>query len=79
MTPEERLGQGGLCEMPVAAGTINYSLGAPPVRGNGLSWTEQELSDAVGSQVGSLVFDDAGRADLQRLLAGVVETGFQRE
>ncbi|MEW8053014.1 MAG: hypothetical protein AB2809_21890 [Candidatus Thiodiazotropha sp.] len=65
--------------MTVALGAECYSLGAPPCKGGGRTWTEEELDEAISGQVSSLVFDDKGKADIEGLLAGVAETEFVQE
>jgi hypothetical protein len=64
--------------MMVAPGTLEYSLGAAPVTGCGISWTADELNAALAGPVAEVIFDDAGKADLASLLAGLSETEFDR-
>ena len=64
--------------MSIAAGTIAYTLGAPPVSGCGLCWESGELSVALEHEVGEVVFDAAGKADISALLAGMAETDFEK-
>lgn len=65
--------------MKVALGEACYSLGAPPCKGGGRKWTEEELDEAIRGQVAALVFDDQGKADIKELLASVAETEFTQE
>ena len=65
--------------MTVALGKECYNLGAPPCKGGGRAWTEEELDEALDGQVAALVFDEEGKADIEELLAGVVETEFAQE
>ena len=58
------------------AGTVAYTLGSPPVRGTGLSWTAQETEGAVTGPVAATVYDDAGTQTLSSLLSGLPDTGF---
>jgi hypothetical protein len=64
--------------MTVAPGTLEYSLGAAPVTGCGISWTADELNAALAGPVAEVIFDDAGKADLAALLAGLSETEFDQ-
>ncbi|MBK1700238.1 hypothetical protein [Thiococcus pfennigii] len=65
--------------MTVAVGANCYSVGASPCKGTGLVWTDEELDDAISGPVAAVVFDDAGKADIATLLAGVAETEFAQE
>lgn len=65
--------------MTVAIGAQNYTHGAPPCVGKGISWTAEELKTAMAEQVVSVVYDDEGTADIGELLAGVAETEFEQE
>jgi hypothetical protein len=62
--------------MTLAAGTVEYSLGAVPVTGCGFSWTAEELETALAGAVAKVVFDDAGTADLASFLESVPDTEF---
>lgn len=64
--------------MSVATGTINYELGTAPVTGCGFSYSDKELDATLSSSVAEVVFDDSGRADIEALLAGLVETEFEK-
>jgi hypothetical protein len=64
--------------MTVALGTLKYSVGAAPVTGCGISWTADELNAALAGPVAEVIFDDAGKADLAALLAGLPETEFDQ-
>lgn len=61
--------------MNVAAGEIVFNLGKSPCSGAGLLWTAAEL-DAALKPVASVVFDDVGKAEVEEILAGLVETEF---
>ena len=63
----------------IAVGAECYSHGASRITGTGRSWNTEELCMAINGQVSMLVFDDQGKADIQELLAGVVETSFEQE
>ena len=60
-------------------GSQCYSHGNPPSTGMGRSWNSKELEAAISGPVSALVFDDQGKADIEELLAGVVETDFEQE
>lgn len=62
----------------LAVGTVEYTLGKPPVTGCGLSWSADELDAALAEPVAAVVFDDAGRADLTALLSGLPATEFDQ-
>lgn len=64
--------------MTIAAGTINYQLGTAPVTGCGFSYSANELDNALSSSVAGVVYDDSGKADIEALLAGLVETDFEK-
>lgn len=65
--------------MTVAVGASCYRIGSSPCKGTGLAWTNGELDDAIFGPVAALVFDDAGKADIATLLAGVAETEFAQD
>ncbi len=65
--------------MTVALGEECYSLGTPPCKGGGRTWTEGEFDEAISGLVSTLVFDDEGKADIEQLLAGLAETEFAQE
>jgi len=60
----------------LAAGTIAYTVGTPPVVGKGVSWSKQETEAAVKGPVAAVVHDDAGNEAINSLLNGLSETGF---
>lgn len=62
--------------MTLATGTVEYTLGAAPVTGCGLSWTVEELDIALAGAVAEVIFDDAGAADLEAFLGSVPDTEF---
>ncbi len=63
----------------IAVGAKCYNHGASPCTGIGRSWNAEELGAAINGQVSALVFDYLGKADIQDLLAGVVETSFEQD
>lgn len=65
--------------MTVAAGSIAYENGAAPCSGVGLTWSNEELNVALDGRVAALVFDDAGKADIEGILSGLAETDFEQD
>lgn len=65
--------------MTVAVGSKCYSLGAPPCKGEGRTWTDDDLDEAIDGKVAALVFDEQGKADIEELLSSVAETEFEQE
>jgi len=63
----------------IAVGTECYSHGASPSTGKGRSWNDDEFGRAINGQVSALVFDEQGKADIEQLLVGVVETSFEQK
>jgi hypothetical protein len=63
----------------IAVGAECYNHGASPSTGTGRLWNAEELGAAIDGQVSALVFDVQGKADIQELLVGVVETSFEQE
>lgn len=62
--------------MTMAAGTELYNADVAPVTARGASYTDAELDTALGGSVSRILWDDAGTADLQAILVGVVTTDF---
>ena len=60
--------------MPV--GKEVYAADAPPVVARGASYTQPEVEAALNGPVSAILWDDAGRADLQAILQSVVTTEF---
>lgn len=65
--------------MSVAAGETIYRHGEAPCSGVGLAWTADELDAAMSGPVAETLFDDKGRADIEAILSGLVETDFEQE
>ena len=63
----------------VAVGTVQYTLGRPPVTGCGVAISDEELDSSLAGPVAEIVFDDEGIADLTSLIAGLSETEFSPE
>lgn len=65
--------------MTVARGRSVYSAGDPPSTGLGLEWSAEELDAAMDGPVAALLFDDEGKASIEEILLGVVETKFEQD
>lgn len=65
--------------MTVALGQVVYSIPDPRCTGLGLKWSAKELDAALGGPVAALLFDDDGKADIEDILLGIVETGFEQD
>lgn len=62
--------------MTIATGKEVYNADIPPVTARGISYTKAELNAALDGSVSRILWDDAGTADLQAILASVVTTDF---
>lgn len=62
--------------MTFAAGKEVYCADSPPVVARGVSLSDTELDAAFSGSVSGILWDDAGSADLQNILASVVTTDF---
>ncbi len=65
--------------MTVALGEAVYSAGDPPCTGLGLKWSGEEFDAALGGPVAAVLFDDEGKADIEEILRGIVETAFEQD
>lgn len=65
--------------MSLATGTIEYTLGTPPVTGCGVSWTAEELDSALAGPVAPVLFDHGGTADIAALLESLLDTDFESD
>ena len=65
--------------MTVALGEPVYTAGNPPCTGLGLMWSGGELDAAFKGSVAAVLFDDAGKADIEEILLEVVETEFEQD
>ncbi len=65
--------------MAVAAGQKVYEIGDFPCSGIGLTWISEDLDRALQGPVADLVLDDAGKVGIRSVLAGIVETDWERE
>ena len=62
--------------MTIGAGTDIYNADVAPVTARGVSYTDAELDAALSGSVSRVLWDDAGAADLQTILTGMVTTDF---
>ena len=65
--------------MIVAAGERIYAIGNAPCSGIGLKWSSDELDAAIDGPVAAVLFDDAGKADIEEILAGLAGANFVQE
>ncbi len=64
--------------MTIAKGSEVYNLGAAPVKGCGITWTVDELDEALKGPVSDIVFDTAGKSEVEELLNSVSGTDFKK-
>ena len=65
--------------MRMPAGEAVFRIGSGSCFGSGLRWSEEELDDAIGGPVASVLFDDEGKTHLEEILSGLAETSFAQE
>lgn len=65
--------------MTMAVGTEVYNVDSASVQARGVSYTDAELDAALAGPVSGALWDDAGRSDLEDLLAGVLATDFSAD
>ena len=65
--------------MSIAVGTECYTADVLPVTARGATFTDTELDAALGGSVSKILWDDAGTADLQAIIASLVTTDFSDE
>ena len=65
--------------MTVPEGRKIYSHGVPPCSGVGLSWNPEDLESALAGSVAAFVFDDAGKANIENVLADLASTDFDEK
>jgi len=63
----------------IAAGEIVYEHGTAPCSGAGLALSSEELDAGLDERIAPLVFDDEGKAEIERILIPLVETEFEQE
>lgn len=62
--------------MTMVVGTECYNADTTPIMARGVTYSEAELDEALGSSVASILWDDAGMVDLDAILSSVVTTEF---
>lgn len=62
--------------MTVPVGRVEYTSGTPPCAGVGLAWSRDDVDGAVHSRLTAILMDRRGGAEIDALLAGLVETEF---
>ncbi len=65
--------------MTVAVGKVIYSLGGIPCSGSGVQWSSEELDIAINGPVAAVLFDEAGKANIEDILMGLADTSFAQE
>lgn len=63
--------------MSVAEGTERYSVDAVPVLARGLSYTPDDLTEALDTDIASLLRDDEGIRDLQEMMGKLATMDFR--
>lgn len=62
--------------MKIAAGKKSYSAGTPPVKADGVSFSQEELDFALEHRLPPLLRDDAGKTKIEEYLGGLAKTAF---
>lgn len=65
--------------MGIPTGQEIYTADAPPVVARGASYSQSDVESALKGPVSAILWDDAGRANLQAILLGLATTGFMVE
>ncbi len=65
--------------MTVALGEPVYAEGNSPCTGLGLKWSATELDAALKGPVVAVVFDYMGKADIEEILYGIIDTEFEQD
>ena len=65
--------------MTVALGQLMYAEGNSPCSGLGRQWSSEDLDAAINEPVAAVLFDDAGKASIEEIMNGVIETEFERD
>ena len=65
--------------MRVPQGKVVYSTGYLPCNGLGFAWASEELDASLNGPVAALLFDDEGKAGIEEILHGMIETEFQQD
>jgi len=62
--------------LSVQEGIVTYSFNGSPVSGIGISWSNEELEDALNGSLVDIVFDNRGVTEITALLEGIQGTNF---
>jgi hypothetical protein len=62
--------------MAISTGTEQYKADVPPVKASGLLLSDEELEEALTSDVAEIVHDRCGREILAEILEGIEGTDF---
>jgi len=65
--------------MPMPASQLVYDTGTPPVVAQGLSYDEGQVDEMLLGPVKEILQDTTGNAEIQQLLASVVNTDFEQQ
>ncbi len=64
--------------MTVGGGEVVYEIDAEPCSGAGIRWSNDELTSALQGRVAAVLFDDEGKANIEKILVASAETDFAR-
>lgn len=62
--------------MKIAAGKKSYSVGTPPVKADGVSFSKADLDFALEQRLPPLLCDDSGKKKIEEYLGSLAETAF---
>ena len=62
--------------MKIAAGKKSYSAGTPPVKAEGVIFSQAELDFALAQRLPPILRDDAGKKKVEDYLGGLATTAF---
>jgi hypothetical protein len=62
--------------MTMTPGTEVYNVDIPPVVARGASYSDEELDTAVRDSVSHILWDDAGKSNMESILSGITTTTF---
>lgn len=62
--------------MKIAAGKKSYSAGTPPVKAEGVLFSQAELDFALAQRLPPILRDDAGKKNVKDYLSGLAKTAF---
>ncbi len=63
--------------MKIAVGRKAYSVGTPPVKAEGLLFSQAELDTALEHRLPPLIRDDAGKKKVEEFVGGLATTAFE--